>query len=230
MPAHLYGPRNDVNIVEKNCDDDERMASIMRSNSMKSDGFGGAGTAKSFTFSTAAITNTPHLDYNTNYDFADVDGIKKYLDQQQSSIYLHSNGNNMSTSDRNIVAIGYRSHSPRSSISDSSSSIISNSNSNSNSSINNNNYPDQNPGTPFRHTDTADQQNDIVNNNENTDECNDWINSNSRNINAMNRINYVNYMDNNNDYANSNSNDNNQPNRRNNSRTSRRTSSLRVYH
>lgn len=231
----------------------DQMATIMRSNSTKSDGFGGAGTAKQFTLSNAAIrTNTAY-----NYDFdggaaaaadhAD-DGRIKYLDtinsnqQQHSTFYLHSNGNIISDTDVAIGATGYRSHSPRSSISDSGSSIISNSNSNSstnNNNINQASFPIEESTTrsfcasssTSNATFSANNEwlkqpnklNDIVNNNDDDDDdnrhTNDWMHSNS----VSNRVNDTNCIDTN--YAN-----NNQPNRRNNSRTSRRTSSLRVYH
>lgn len=220
----------------------DRSSSMMRTNSMKSDSFGGAGTVQQFTLSRSAIGANAHTITDCNYDFdaktkADADdnddGIK-YLDninriQQHSTIYLHSNDNMISDKNVAIGPIGYRSHSPRSSISDSGSSI---SNSNSNSSTNNNNrasFPvDESIARSFSASSREQSNNindnyvnDVVNNNEDDDD-DDWINSNS-NVNVSGLVNYSNYIDNN--YAN-----NNQPNRRNHSRTSRRTSSLRVYH
>lgn len=221
----------------------DQMSSIMRANSTKSDSFGGAGTARQLTRS--------NTDYNYDYtadDDGDEGGCTKYLDnlninQRNSTFYLHSNGNISDKPNAAIAATGYRSHSPRSSISDSGSSI---SNSNSNSSANNNNpasFQAEEYTTrsfcassrssnsnatlttnnewlklPNKINDNYNNDNDIVNNNDDED----WINSNG-NVNVSNRVNYTNCMDSN--YAN-----NNQPNRRNSSRTSRRTSSLRVYH
>lgn len=235
----------------------DQMSTIMRSNSTQSDGFGGAGTAKQFPHSNAPIkTNTA---YNYDYGGGgggdgvndDDDGIK-YLDtinsnQQHSTFYLHSNGNIISDKSVAIGATGYRSQSPQSSISDSGSSMISNSNSSTNNNNNNNqaSFPVEESTTrsfcaSSRSSNSISQTtfstnnewlkqpnkiNDIVNNNDDEDDnCrhNDWIHSNS-NVNVSNQGNDINCIDTN--YAN-----NNQPNRRNNSRTSRRTSSLRVYH
>lgn len=218
----------------------DQSSSMMRTNSVKSDSFGGAGTVQQFTLSRAAIGANMRTITDYNYDFDananaddDDDGIK-YLDninriQQHSTIYLHSNDNMISDKNVAIGPIGYRSHSPRSSISDSGSSI---SNSNSNSSTNNNNQASFPVDESIARSCSASSRkqpnnindnydNDVVNNNEDDDD-DDWINSNS-NVNVSGLVNYSNYIDNN--YAN-----NNQPNRRNHSRTSRRTSSLRVYH
>lgn len=266
MPA-TYSHPNQEHLYQHSFDMinnyDSMSSSIMRTNSTKSTSYGGAGTAKQFTLSKSAIKTNSRIHTDYNYDFSkndngedddddnDANGIK-YFDtntvDQHSTFYVHSNGN---ISDKNVAigANGYRSHSPRSSISDSGSSV---SNSNSNSSTNNNNpasfladesttrsicaSSSNSNATLTTNNDWLKQpnkinnnycnnNNDIVNNNDDDNSQNtEWINSNS-NANVANRVNYSNYIDDNN-YANN----NNQPNRNNNSRTSRRTSSLRVYH